>query len=253
MRVPLIAGNWKMNGNREEVIELSTGIAKGSQELTGIELVVFPPFVYLETVINCLKGSAVCWGGQNVSQNSNGAFTGEISASMLLDWGCRYVIIGHSERRALFGEDNALVTLKTAHALQSGLRPIWCVGETLAQHEAGKTLQIVAEQVAVVLALHDNLPGFSDAVIAYEPVWAIGTGKTASPEQAQEVHAAIRNQLAENDLALAESIRILYGGSVKAENAQSLFAMQDIDGALIGGASLQAEEFLKIGIAACNS
>jgi triosephosphate isomerase len=247
MRRPLIAGNWKMNGTRESVEGLLAGLKLGCERIEHAELVVLPPFVYLEQCERALIRTQISWGGQDVCDHDNGAYTGEISASMLQQFHCRYVIVGHSERRQLYGETNALVAAKFQTALKSGIRPILCVGETAAQHEAGQTLKIVKEQLAAVLHLHDNSQSLAEAVIAYEPVWAIGTGKVATPEQAQTVHAAIRKQLTEKSPQLADMMRIIYGGSVNPTNAASLFAMPDIDGALVGGASLQAEQFLEIG------
>lgn len=252
MRQKLVAGNWKMNGSRESVDHLLKSVKARAKEVTQAELAVFSPFVFLEKATEVLADSLVAWGAQNVSQEQNGAYTGEISTAMLLDYGCQYVIVGHSERRALYGEDNAQVAAKFMAALEVGLLPILCVGESLAQREAGETLSVVSEQLEAVLSLADNHSSLAKAVIAYEPIWAIGTGKQASPEQAQEVHHAIREQCRERDSKLGDSMRILYGGSVKPDNAASLFAMPDIDGALVGGASLDADKFIEIGLL-CNS
>jgi len=240
MRRPLIAGNWKMNGTRESVDHLLKSIKARAHEVTQAELLVCPPSIFIETTAEILSDTNVVWGAQNVSHEASGAFTGELSTSMLLDFGCQYVIVGHSERRALYAEDNHRVAEKCVAALNAGLKPIVCVGETLEQREANNTLQVVSEQLDAVLALVDNHASLNQMVIAYEPVWAIGTGKQASPEQAQAVHAAIRQRCPDT--------RILYGGSVKPDNAAGLFAMDDIDGALIGGASLDADKFIEIGL-----
>lgn len=235
----LIAGNWKMNGNHNSITDLVESIKQGANGISHCELAVFPPYVYLDSVARLLKDSSITFGAQNVSNEDDGAYTGEISVQMLKDMNCRYVIVGHSERRALYHETSEIVAKKFHKALQLGLTPILCVGETLAEREAGKTLSIVEEQLEVVMQMSDNLPAFESTVVAYEPVWAIGTGKTATPEQAQEVHSALRQKL-------GDTIRILYGGSVKPENAATLSAMPDIDGALVGGASLNATNFIEI-------
>jgi triosephosphate isomerase len=245
MRRPFVAGNWKMNGSAASNKALLDGIKAGLAAVTSTEVAVCPPFVYLRDVAGQLQGTAVALGAQNLSEQSGGAYTGEISAAMLLDFGCRYVIVGHSERRAIYGESDALVAGKFAAARKAGLIPILCVGELLEEREAGTTEQVIARQLDAVLAL-EGIAAFAQAVVAYEPVWAIGTGKTASPDQAQAVHAFIRNKLAAQDATIADKLRILYGGSVKASNAVELFGMADIDGGLIGGAALQAEEFLAI-------
>jgi triosephosphate isomerase len=245
MRTPLIAGNWKMNGTGSFTHDLLSQIS--GQDLPQVEFAVFPPFVYLEQCQKLLKNTQIEWGAQNMSNKGDGALTGEVSASMLNDLGCHYVILGHSERRHILNESNELVALKVQAALEANLCPILCVGETLEEREAGKTLDIVQEQLAHVLRLKDNLPALDSMVVAYEPVWAIGTGKTATPEQAEEVHAAIRLCCNEFVPELGEQIRVLYGGSVKPDNAESLFAMPNIDGALIGGASLKANDFIEIG------
>lgn len=251
MRQKLVAGNWKMNESREGVNHLLKSIKARAPEITQTELAVFPPYVFLEKTSEILADTNVAWGAQNVSHEQNGAFTGEISSAMLLDFGCRYVIVGHSERRTLYGEDNTLVAAKFWAALKAGLRPILCVGETLAQREAEETLSIVSSQLDAVLSLSDNQAALSEAVIAYEPIWAIGTGKQASPEQAQAVHQAIREQCCAVNQDLGNRLRILYGGSVKPDNAAGLFAMPDIDGALVGGASLDADKFIEISL--CNN
>ncbi|MDJ0893312.1 MAG: triose-phosphate isomerase [Gammaproteobacteria bacterium] len=245
MRQTLVAGNWKMNGTLESVHALVGGIKSGLDTVTDTEVVVCPPFVYLETVSRLISGTSVVLGAQNVAKEDPGAFTGEIAAPMLRDFGCQYVIVGHSERRNLYGETDSLVADKFARALQEGLKPILCVGELLEEREAGKEREVVARQVNAVIE-KVGIAGVGKGVIAYEPVWAIGTGKTASPEQAQEAHAFIREQMASHDGTVAESTRILYGGSVNAGNIDGLVAAPDIDGGLIGGASLKPQDFLAI-------
>jgi len=245
MRRPFVAGNWKMNGSSASIKALLEGIKQGLTAIKATEVSVCPPFVYLREVGEQLKGTAIALGAQNLSEQSAGAYTGEISGAMLNDFGCRYVIVGHSERRAIYGESDALVAGKFAAARKAGLIPILCVGELLEEREAGTTEQVIARQLDAVLAL-EGVAAFAQAVVAYEPVWAIGTGKTASPAQAQEVHAFIRSKLAAQDATIAAGLRILYGGSVKGSNAAELFGMVDIDGGLIGGAALQADEFLAI-------
>ena len=244
-RRPLVAGNWKMNGSRAESAALVEAIRKGVQAGSGAEAAVCPPFILIPLVAEKLAGSAVVWGGQDLSAHKSGAYTGEVSGPMLKDYGCTYVIVGHSERRTLYGEDDALVAEKYAAAQTAGLMPILCVGETLQEREAKRTESVVARQLDAILDKH-GIAGFKNAVIAYEPVWAIGTGKTATPQQAQDVHRFIRGRLAARDKAVADNVRILYGGSMKGGNAAELLAQPDIDGGLIGGASLQAEEFLTI-------
>ena len=245
MRQKLVAGNWKMFGSLKSNLSLLQDVAAGVSGLRGTSVAVCVPFPYLAQAQSVLTGTAVSWGAQNLNEQVQGAFTGEVSASMLQDFACRYVLVGHSERRAIYGESDILVAEKFAAALASGLSPILCVGETLAQREAGKTVEVVAAQIDAVLK-RVGVAAFSGAVVAYEPVWAIGTGRTASAEQAQEVHAAIRAQIAAADAQVAEGLQILYGGSVKPGNAEELFAMADIDGGLIGGASLVAADFLAI-------
>lgn len=245
MRRPLVAGNWKMNGSKSGIKELLDGIKQGMGAVAEADVAVCPPFVYLAEVADQLEGTAIKWGAQNVSQEASGAFTGEVSTAMLKEFGCTYIIVGHSERRALYGEDDALVAKKFAVTRAGGMIPILCVGETLEEREKGITNEVVARQLDAVLEL-EGIAAFADAVIAYEPVWAIGTGKTATPEQAQEVHEFIRGRLAEKDGGVAEKVQILYGGSVKPDNAKELFGKADIDGGLIGGASLKAEDFLAI-------
>jgi len=246
MRQTLVAGNWKMNGSLEANQRLLEGV-KAGVEAGGVnaKVVVCPSAVYLAQAAEALTGSDISWGGQNVSPEKSGAFTGEISADMLLDFKCKYVIVGHSERRALFGETDGVVAEKYAAALAAGLIPILCVGELLEEREAGNTEAVVARQLDAVLE-KSGVNGLAGGIIAYEPVWAIGTGKTASPQQAQDVHAFIRQRVSEKDANVSEKLQILYGGSVKPDNAVELFAMTDIDGGLIGGASLDAEGFLAI-------
>lgn len=244
MRERLVAGNWKLHGSRKMVQSLLSEVIAGVDAKTAVEVAVCPPFVYLQQAESLLRDSPVRLGAQNVSAEHEGAYTGEVSAQMLQDVGCQYVIVGHSERRSLYGEDDELVGRKVLAAAQEGLQPILCVGETLSQREEGLTETVIGRQLdaAIRIAGAERVAG---GVIAYEPVWAIGTGKTASPEQAQEVHAFIRQRLREHT-PMAEECRILYGGSVKPGNAAQLFAMPDIDGGLIGGASLKADDFLAI-------
>ena len=247
-RTAIVAGNWKMNLDRAKARELAAAVAARRGEAAAVELVLCPPVLYLETAGAALAAakSDVGLGAQNVHEKPSGAFTGEVSPPMLLDLGCRYVILGHSERRTLFAETDAVVNAKTKAALAAGLTPIVCVGETLEEREAGRTAAVVTAQV------QGSLAGLSAAdleqiVVAYEPVWAIGTGKVATPAQAQEVHALIRSQLASlASPAVAAKVRIQYGGSVKPDNAADLAAQPDIDGALVGGASLKADDFLGI-------
>jgi triosephosphate isomerase len=248
MRRKLVAGNWKMHGSRADNGRLIEAIL-AAPNLESVDCVVCPPFVYLAELARLLRGAAVKLGAQNVATEAQGAYTGEVSASMLKDVGCQYVIVGHSERRGLYGEDDVLVARKFAAAQSRGLLPILCVGELLADREAGRTHELVGRQLEAVVAL-TGIGSFAHAVVAYEPVWAIGTGRTASPQQAQDVHAFIRQRLAERDAKIAADLQILYGGSVKAGNARELFLQTDVDGGLIGGASLKAEEFLSIVAAA---
>ncbi len=249
MRQTLIAGNWKMNLNRAESLALARGIAQGSGSLSA-ELLVCPPFVYLDCVRGVLDGSSVRLGAQNVYHQPSGAFTGEISTSMLVDVGCRYVILGHSERRHVMGETDELIKAKVNAAMAAGLTPILCVGELLEEREAGRTEEVCQRQMNAVLDGMSEEQA-SGLVVAYEPVWAIGTGKTATPDQAQSVHADLRNLLTQRyNAGLSQSIRILYGGSVKPANAADLLAQPDIDGALVGGASLETSSFLAIAAAA---
>ena len=244
MRRKLVAANWKMNGDKATVSSLLSEFVQNIDSQS-IDAVVFPPALYVGQVAGELAGSGIEFGTQNVHYADKGAFTGELSLSMVKEFGCRYVLVGHSERRELFGEDDALVAEKVAAALAAGVTPMLCVGETLEQREQGITEQVVGGQIQAVLD-KVGIESFERIVIAYEPVWAIGTGKTATPEQAQEVHAFIRKQLAGSDDSVARKCRLLYGGSVKAANAQELFTQPDIDGGLVGGASLLAEEFIAI-------
>ncbi|MGZ8229086.1 MAG: triose-phosphate isomerase [Burkholderiales bacterium] len=245
MRIKFVAGNWKMNGTLAANQALLQKLVPDLARVAGVKCAICAPFPYLGQVQQLLSGSGVAWGAQNISQFDAGAYTGEVSGSMLVDFGCRYVIVGHSERRTLFGETSDIVAQKYAAALKAGLMPILCVGETLAEREAGSTQSVVSAQLDAVMA-RSGAASFAHAVIAYEPVWAIGTGKTATPEQAQAVHAYIRARVAKEDASVAERVQVLYGGSVKGANAAQLFAMKDIDGGLIGGASLDAAEFVAI-------
>ena len=249
MRRPLVAGNWKMNGSKAESAALLDGILAGIDSVTAADMAVCPPAILISLVEQKLAGSAVAWGGQDINVNAAGAFTGEISGLMLKDFGCTYAIVGHSERREYYGETDQVVADKFGAAQSHGLIPILCIGETLEQRESGDTENVCARQLDAVLDAH-GIKSVANAVIAYEPVWAIGTGKTASPEQAQEVHAFIRSKLATLDADVAAGVRILYGGSMKPGNAKELISQSDIDGGLIGGASLKAEDFLGIGQAA---
>jgi triosephosphate isomerase len=249
MRKPLVAGNWKMNGSLESVRALLEGIKSGIAAVHNADVAVCPPFVYIAEAEKLLTGSQIGWGGQDLSAETSGAFTGEVAASMLKDFGCRYVIVGHSERRTYHRESDKLVAKKYAVARAAGLLPILCVGETLEEREQGITETVVARQLDALIEL-EGVDALKDGVIAYEPVWAIGTGKTATPEQAQEVHAFIRGRIAGMSSEVADGLRILYGGSMKPDNAKELIGKPDIDGGLIGGASLKAEDFLGICTAA---
>jgi triosephosphate isomerase len=249
MRRALVAGNWKMHGSRAENADLVESLLDQLAPGAEGEVLLCPPSVYLwETGIQ-LKGSDVALGAQTVCAEPKGAFTGEVSAAMLKDVGCSYVIVGHSERRQLFGESDEFVARKFVAAQSQGLIPVLCVGESLEQRESEQTMSVVSRQLEAVLSV-TGVAALEMAVVAYEPVWAIGTGQTASPEQAQEVHAMIRGRVAALDGTIGDSVRILYGGSVKASNAKDLFAMPDIDGGLVGGASLNADEFAQICAAA---
>jgi triosephosphate isomerase (TIM) len=245
MRQILVAGNWKLNGSLDSIKSLISGITAGEGDAGNTRIAVCPPFVYIPLVAELLAGSKVVWGSQDISDQDAGAFTGEVAGAMLGEFGCTYAIVGHSERRSLYAEDDDFTARKFAAARRTGLTPILCVGESLEEREQGITEQVVARQLDAVIAL-EGIAAIGECVIAYEPVWAIGTGKTASPQQAQDVHAFIRGKLAGLDQAVADKVQILYGGSVKGANAVELFAMPDIDGGLIGGASLDAGEFLAI-------
>jgi triosephosphate isomerase (TIM) len=252
-RQPLVAGNWKVHGSRAENAALLEAVVHGHRADLVAEVVVCPPFVYLADASRTLKSTHIRFGAQSVCAEVSGAFTGEVSASMLKDVGCQYVIVGHSERRALYKEDDALVARKFVAAQSQGLIPILCVGETLDERERQQTFAVIERQLRAVLDV-TGVAAFAKAVIAYEPVWAIGTGKNAMPEQAQEAHKFIRSlveraEAATPDAKIADGVRILYGGSVKAANANEIFSMPDVDGGLVGGASLKADEFLKI----CNA
>ena len=245
MRKILVAGNWKMHGSGAMVQELLEGLLAGTQNESDVDMAVFPPYPYLAQVQSLLDGSSISWGAQSVNPVLQGAHTGEVSAGMLLDFGCRYVLTGHSERRAIYGESDENVAKRFEAALASGLEPVLCVGETLEERENGETEAVVERQLDAVLD-RCGIAGFERAIVAYEPVWAIGTGVTATPEQAQAVHAFIRDKFFSQDDIIAGQLRILYGGSVNGSNAADLFAREDIDGGLVGGASLKVEDFLAI-------
>jgi triosephosphate isomerase (TIM) len=245
MRRPIVAGNWKLHGSRTDNARLVEDVMAQLPTKPAGQCIVCPPFVYLQEIARLLRGSSVELGAQDVCAEAHGAFTGEVSASMLKDVGCEYVIVGHSERRLIYRESDQLVARKFASALSKSLVPILCLGEQLAERDADRTKDVIARQLDAVLEL-TGIDVFAHAVIAYEPVWAIGTGRNATPEQAQDVHAFIRARLAARNGKIAADTRILYGGSVKAGNAAELFAMPDVDGGLIGGASLKADEFLAI-------
>ncbi len=247
MRRKLVAGNWKLHGSRDFAHALVEAIV--AAEVSGVDLAVLPPYPYLGELVGKFDGNGVAFGAQDVSAHDKGAYTGEVSAAMLADVGARCTLVGHSERRQYHAESNELVAQKFVAAQAAGLMPILCVGEHLEERDAGKTESVIQAQLAAVLALA-GVAAFANAVVAYEPVWAIGTGKTASPEQAQAVHAFIRSQIAMHDARIADSLLLLYGGSVKPDNAASLFSQPDVDGGLIGGASLSAEDFVAIAKAA---
>lgn len=252
MRQILVAGNWKMNGDSATNAELVADILAAVPVSDNVRLLLCPPFPYISAVAAQIAGSKVSLGAQNVSEHSGGAHTGEVAAAMLRDIGCSYAIVGHSERRTLYGETSAKVANKFQAVLDVGMTPILCIGETLQEREAGRTNAVTEEQLDAVLGT-SGIAAFGSAVIAYEPVWAIGTGMIASPEQAQDVHRHIRAILEKQDRAVAATVQILYGGSMKGDNAAGLIAMQDIDGGLIGGASLQAADFLAIAGAAAQN
>ncbi len=243
MRLPIVAGNWKLNGSRESVSSLAREIV--ATPVSDVEVVVCPVAVHLSDVASVLEGSDVKLGAQNAAAAESGAYTGEVAAPMLAEYGCTHVIIGHSERRSLFGDTEASCAERHQAVLAAGLTPIFCVGESLEEREAGTTVEVVGKQLQAAFDLIGS-NAFSNAVVAYEPVWAIGTGKTATPEQAQEIHEAIRGMVAAHDNEAADKLRILYGGSVNAGNANDLFAKPDIDGGLIGGAALKSADFLAI-------
>jgi triosephosphate isomerase len=245
MRKPLVAGNWKMNGTRASVAALLGGLKAGIGQVTTAEVAVCAPAIYIPETQSQLDGTPIEWGGQDLSIHASGAYTGEIAGSMLQDYGCRFVIIGHSERRAYHGESDKLVAQKFTAARVAGLVPILCVGETLEEREQDITEQVVGRQLDAVIA-ECGIDKLGEGVIAYEPVWAIGTGKTATPEQAQEVHAFIRGRLAAGSQSVADGVRLLYGGSMNPKNAAELLAQPDIDGGLIGGASLKPDDFLAV-------
>ena len=246
MRRSLIAGNWKMNGSVAMTDGLLTGLKKGIvQSIPDVDIVVCPPFLYIPLAVQMLVGSTIRVGAQNLDIHGSGAYTGEIAAEMLKEQHCGYVIVGHSERRALYGESSDLVAEKVRVAVAAELKPIICVGETLEERERGDTGRVVREQLMSVLDLN-GVDIFPFAIVAYEPVWAIGTGRTASPDQAQEVHALIRETIADLNPIVADHTRLLYGGSVKPDNAQGILSSPDIDGGLIGGAALVASDFLAI-------
>jgi triosephosphate isomerase (TIM) len=251
MRRPVVAGNWKMHGSRSANQTLLAELEERVDPEWQVDVVVFPPYVYLADAVRMLDEGDIDVGAQDVCAEPVGAFTGQVAAAMLKDVGCRYVIVGHSERRRLYHEDDALVARKFAAAIQAGLTPVLCVGETLEEREAHRTQAVVARQLEAVTAM-TGVSSFEGAVLAYEPVWAIGTGRTASPGQAQEVHAYLRSRIGAQDAKIANRLRILYGGSVKASNAAELFSMSDVDGGLVGGASLSADEFLQICAAAAD-
>ena len=248
MREKLVVGNWKMHGNRDQVNRLVEEIIAGAAETESkVEIGICPTYIHLEQAAKLLIAAniGISLGAQNVCFAEQGAFTGEVAAAMLAELGVTFVIVGHSERREIFGETNELIAAKFKVVQAHNMVPILCIGESLAQREQGATEQVVISQLDAVIG-DVGLPSLHDAVIAYEPIWAIGTGKTATPEQAQEVHWTIRDHLARQDAAVAAAVRILYGGSVKSSNARELFNQADIDGGLVGGASLEAEEFLSI-------
>jgi len=244
MRQSLVIGNWKMNGTRASVELLAQGIMAGLGDNTA-GIAVCASYVYLPSIGEIINGSRLALGAQNVADKASGAYTGEVSAAMLAEFGCQYALVGHSERRSYYGDTDASVAARFCQAQSQNIIPVLCIGETLEQREQEQTFAVVDEQLDAVIELA-GIAAFNNAVIAYEPVWAIGTGKTASDEQAQEVHQHIRQYIAAKDQTIAEKIQILYGGSAKPDNAKGLFAMPDIDGGLIGGASLDAESFLKI-------
>ena len=244
MRKTIVAGNWKMNASKDSVDNLIKDLLTGMDGITS-EVLVCAPFPYLAQVELLIQGSKVMLGAQNLNTNSSGAYTGEVSADMIKDFGARHVIVGHSERRSLYGETSAMVAEKTKAALNAGLTPLLCIGESIEQRDSGNTEVVIEKQLSAVIELV-GIEAFNQIIIAYEPVWAIGTGVTATPEQAQEAHLFIRSLLAKNDESVAQKTPILYGGSMNASNASELISCADIDGGLIGGAALKAEDFLQI-------
>ena len=244
MRRSLVVGNWKMNGTLASAQLLAKGIIEGLGSVDA-DIAVCVPYVYLPAISELVNGTALGLGSQNIADKASGAYTGEVSASMLKEFNTQYALVGHSERRSYYGDTDASVAARYVEAQEQGITPILCVGETLEEREQDQTFAVINEQLDAVIELA-GIESFSKAVIAYEPVWAIGTGKTASDEQAQEVHYYIRQYIAAKDQAIAEKVQILYGGSAKPDNAKGLFAQPDIDGGLIGGASLEAESFLSV-------
>jgi triosephosphate isomerase len=244
MRKTIVAGNWKMNASKDSVDNLIKDLLTGMDGITS-EVLVCAPFPYLAQVELLIQGSKVMLGAQNLNTNASGAYTGEVSADMIKDFGARHVIVGHSERRSLYGETSAMVAEKTKAALNAGLTPLLCIGESIEQRDSGNTEVVIEKQLSAVIELV-GIEAFNQIIIAYEPVWAIGTGVTATPEQAQEAHLFIRSLLAKNDESVAQKTPILYGGSMNASNASELISCADIDGGLIGGAALKAEDFLQI-------
>jgi triosephosphate isomerase len=252
VRKPLVAGNWKMNGSTATNQQLLDGILTQADSFKSVDVALFPPAVYLQQVQQALKGSHLSWGTQNLSQFRQGAYTGEISAVMLKDFGCRYVLIGHSERRCLYAELDLdqlvldhIIAEKYEMAISEGVTPIVCIGESPQEHARGETEEVIGRLLDIIIE-RLGVKALSQAVLAYEPVWAIGTGNSATPEWAQEVHSFMRQRIAKHDIDTANNVQILYGGSVKGDNARPLFTMPDIDGGLIGGASLDANEFVTI-------
>ncbi len=245
MRTSLVAGNWKMNGSRESVSELINGVVEGAKSLTNVDIAVCPAFIHIADVTAVTKDSNVGVGSQDVCTELKGAFTGETSIEMIKDFGCKYAIVGHSERRTIYGETDEVVANKFSVVKNAGIIPIFCIGETLEEREANITEEVCARQIDAAFTLLGD-DAFADSVIAYEPVWAIGTGKTASPEQAQAVHAFIRQHIAKHNASIAETTQILYGGSMNPGNAKELIGQTDIDGGLIGGASLKPNDFLAV-------
>ncbi len=245
MRKKIVAGNWKMNASRHDARELLTSMKNNAGDFKNVDVIVLPSFVHLQLAEDILKNSGIAHGAQNLYIGASGAFTGEVSGPMCKDYGCQYVLVGHSERRTIFHEDLGVVTQKFQSAIEFGLIPILCVGETLDQRERSETERVISEQLSAVIKT-TGVDMLRKSIIAYEPIWAIGTGLTATPAIAEEVHAFIRAYLSKENLEVGESMRILYGGSVKADNAKDLFAMPNVDGGLVGGASLQAPGFLEI-------